>query len=1788
MFSRSARLASLLVFLAATALSSFAQNHPAQSRRGYKRPGISRGSPVRPLTGPAAGRPADLAAHYLREHGSEADLVPEDVAEAAVTSETKGRHNGITHVFMRQRVDGREVAGADSNINVGRDGAVLSFGTTFLPEVRQSINLSVPEVDALSAVSAAIASVGLSPTEPLQTLEVRQGPEQETLFSGGGIANGRIAAKLVYQPVDLRDVRLAWQVDIDERSGDHLWQITVDAATGEVLHHEDFVNEDNWDLPSRDAANRAAAATQKKPLNTIIALSSPTPVHDSSKYRVFAMPKESPNDGPQSLVENPADATASPHGWHDTNQTPGAEFTMTRGNNVHAYLDQDNNGAPDAGFDVDGGPGLSFDFFANLAEHAQNYREAVVSNLFYWNNLFHDVLYRYGFDEVSGNFQANNYMRGGLEGDYVRAEAADGGGANNANFATPTEPNSTGAVPRMQMYLWPGDQFGPANQVVVEGVGSFDASWARFSPAPTVAGTAGQIINAGNGCSAADYAAPPTDNWIAIVTGNNSGCQNIEKARQAGAAGAKALIVANTSSSSPVLSGSVTSPVPAIPVASINLAAGTTIRDAIASAPVVTGTVRKHPNHPGIRDGDFENGIVLHEYGHGVSIRLTGGPAVNCLSGDEQGGEGWSDYFAMIMTIDPAIDSGDGARGMGPYALFQPNREGSGIRPRRYSRNMETQPFTYDSIKSGGWLNGGTLSAPHGIGHGWASLLWDMTWDLIDKHGFNPDLYGPWNSGGNNRALQYVIDGLKMQGCSPGFVAARNAIIAAAEALDPGDACTLWASFARRGLGYSAVQGGTSRSDNTEAFDTAPACRAGFGGRTASSPAINVTNVGSTIPLTFSYPGAQGNAVLAKNSPYSRQVECTTLRTLDPNAQFITPRPYPVPMQSPGNAGLQYNQGSGQHTFTWQTDPAWAGTCREAVFTRKDGVQHRAYFFFDSAPSFPVSGHVRDSSGQPVPGATVKIAGSAYGAVVTDGSGFFHFPAVARGTYSATATPAGTGCVLGQTVEFSVSRPTTLDFTLGTRVDVFGYSCRNESAAFDEAAASIVPVTGTSGVATIDLPFPFTFYGQTYERLNVCANGFVEFASESTTNCSSFNGSIPGTGRPNGAIYPFWDDLAVDGLASIRSELKGTAPNRRFVVEFRNVHVAGNTSQRLDFNAILNENGHVVMQHRNIADDIRERGSSATIGIDMHTGTVALMYSRNAPVLAVEPAVTTIRYIPPRLYTVTGRVNDTDGGPAENVTVTLATTAFTLTATTDAAGLYAFPGVPAGTYTATAAAGRCKGHAQALVVSVDTTLDFTLGDMPDAFGYRCSLEDTPFEEAANVQPITGTTTSGVATVDLPFPFTLYGETYNRVYVCANGFVEFAGPTTTNCSSVNGTIPGSSRPNGAIYPFWDDLVVDALASIRTELKGSAPNRSFVIEFRNVHITSQTTQRLDFNAVLLEDGQILTQYRNIGAVDRERGNSATLGIENASGTVALMYSRNQVILPLEPAVTTIRYVPPPLATVSGQVRDGSGAGAPGVTVTLERSPLVLTTTTDSAGFYTLRAPHGAYTANAKAGGCSGQTQAATISGDTVLNFTLGDVTDEFGYRCRLESRLFEEADTILPITGDDLEPVAGSIEIPFPFTFYGQTYTDAYVCTNGFLEFAGPSTSNCAVTNTAIPNTDRPNGVIYALWDDVFVDSTASIRTELKGVTPNRMFVVEFRNVRFLTTQRLDFNIVLHEDGRAMTQYRNVSDNVRERGSSATIGIEDHTGEIGLEFSLNESVLPVEPAVTTIMFRPPGTP
>ncbi len=880
--------------------------------------------------------PVDVALRFVQENPEELGVTSADVQDLVITSEYSSSHNDVTHVAVNQRLDGVEVFGANSTVNVTERGRVVFAAGAFVHGLGDSPSGDA-ELEAVDAVEAAANALELEDPENLRVLSSSGGAARETVVSGGGISDAPIPARLGWQPTG-QGLRRAWQLTIDDSSDPHLWNATMDAETGELLDVADWTSDDPVEELSRLArAPSANAASGHGP-------SVPVPrdrVFDGSSYRVLRIPTESPNDADRDLVRNPADGDASPFGWHDTDGDRGADFTTTRGNNAHAYLDQEDDELPDFG-DTDGGGSLDFDFPLDLSEHAQAYRDATVTNLFYGCNVIHDVLYRYGFDEPSGNFQANNYDRGGGQGDYVRCEAADGGGTNNANFSTPAADAGT---PRMQMFLWPGNQFGPQNQVVIDGGAAIGAGWSRFGPPATNVGVGGPIVLVNDGSALPSEGCGPLVGFPAgaIAVVDRGTCPFLQKVENAQAAGAVAVVIANNAAgAAPILSGSMTAAPPTIPAVSVTQDDGNALKAALPAS----GTVRKSPDHPGIRDGDLENGIIFHEYGHGLSNRLTGGPGINCLSGNEQAGEGWSDYVAITTLLDPALDDPEGPRGMGPYALFQDSREGNGIRPRPYSRNMEIQPFTYDSITTGGWLDGASLALPHGLGHGWAAVLWDLNWDLIDKHGFNPNLYEPWHTGGNNRALQYVVDGLKFQGCGPGLVVARDAIIAAADLLSDGeDTCTVWATFARRGLGFSAVQGTTNRNDNTEAFDTHPDCREGFRSP-VRGPYGTLTEVdaGDTMPLRFTAGRSTRRDILATNSPFSRRVDCATLR-VPSQGVAVTPRELPIPTEATG-PGL-INTGRGQYTYLWRTDDSWAGTCREVVLTREDGQQHRAFFMFE-------------------------------------------------------------------------------------------------------------------------------------------------------------------------------------------------------------------------------------------------------------------------------------------------------------------------------------------------------------------------------------------------------------------------------------------------------------------------------------------------------------------------------------------------------------------------------------------------------------------------------------------------------------------------------------------------------------------------------------------------------------------------------------------------------------------------------------------------------------------------
>ena len=570
---------------------------------------------------------------------------------------------------------------------------------------------AAPSITPETAVRVAMADCKVNTFKTILA-ESKSAEGNKLTYGKLDVATENISAELIWFPVDEgKDMKLVWQVFIAPRNSSDYWLIRVDAANQQIISKESLTIYCNWDdkghsvqdhlskHPTPAAENILLNANKNK----VPASNQPFVVNNAA-YRIIPYPAESPihPGGGHALVTNPwlmAPGNPTSLGWHNDGSVI---YESTRGNNAYAYEDRNADNLPGlSGVSSTPQPDLNFDFVPNytlepvITTPAPN-QQFNTTNLFYWNNLTHDLAYIYGFTESARNFQNNNQGRGGAGADYVLAEAQDGGGTNNANFATPPD----GSRPRMQMYLW---------------------------------------------------TAPTPD-----------------------------------------------------------------------------------------RDGDVDNGIIIHEYGHGISNRMTG-TGSGCLSNAEQMGEGWSDYFGLMMTHDWATAlPGDGfskPRGIGTYALNQPIT-GVGIRQYRYTTNMAVNPLTYSNLP--------TVAHPHGTGTIWCTVLWDMTWEIIQTAGINPSLHNIAANGGNAIALKLVFEGLRLQPCSPGFIDGRNAILKA-DTLFYGAqySCAIINAFARRGMGIGASQGSSgSRTDQTVSFVgcTPGACNAP-GGLTSSAITSNSATV---------------------------------------------------------------------------------------------------------------------------------------------------------------------------------------------------------------------------------------------------------------------------------------------------------------------------------------------------------------------------------------------------------------------------------------------------------------------------------------------------------------------------------------------------------------------------------------------------------------------------------------------------------------------------------------------------------------------------------------------------------------------------------------------------------------------------------------------------------------------------------------------------------------------------------------------------------------------------------
>jgi len=728
---------------------------------------------IGPLTGPSRADPLQVGLDYLRAQRGRLGLAGDDLDELPVRDRYQTRRTGITHLYLHQQIGGIDVFNAGASLATDREGRLVAFGDRLVRRLRERAAVRQPALSAADAVALAAAHLGIPSTAALSELRRPGGPARAAIFAGGGLSREEIPVRLEYVPQADADLRLAWNLVIRTPDGRHWWNLHVDALTGEVLRQNDWI--------------------------------------DHESYRVFPAPLVSPDDGPRSLLVSPADPVASPFGWHDTNGVSGAEFTDTRGNNVFAQEDVDANDTP--GYRPSGGAGLVFDAALDFTLQPSNNRDASITNLFYWNNRLHDVLYQHGFDEPAGNFQQNNYGHGGTAGDPVQADDQDGAGVDNANFGTPPD----GSQPRMQMFLW---NQAPTPRLIVATpaaiAGTYAAGRGLFG-----AGSAGLAASLALALDPSDASGPSTTDGCSALTnaGSVAGrialidrgtCNFTDKVKRAQNAGALGVVIANNVGTGLVnMSGMDASLL--IPAIFVSQATGNLIKGQLGVG--VGATLVSVAD----RSGSFDDVVIAHEYGHGVSNRLTGGPSnVSCLDLAQSNGmgEGWSDFLGLVFTARPGDQSEDPMT-IAPYLEGQPP-SGAGIRNFPYSTNVGISPLSYADIAS--------LNQPHGVGEVWAAALWEIYWSLVDVYGFDPDLIA--GTGGNVLALDLVLDGMKLQPCDPTFLDARDAILAADAAANAGvHQCLLWAGFAKRGMGLSATDGsGPNSVIVSEAFNFPAQC----------------------------------------------------------------------------------------------------------------------------------------------------------------------------------------------------------------------------------------------------------------------------------------------------------------------------------------------------------------------------------------------------------------------------------------------------------------------------------------------------------------------------------------------------------------------------------------------------------------------------------------------------------------------------------------------------------------------------------------------------------------------------------------------------------------------------------------------------------------------------------------------------------------------------------------------------------------------------------------------------
>lgn len=370
---------------------------------------------------------------FLNEHarlfGHNADVLN----NARTKRDYVDAHNGLRTVAWEQQLDGIDVFQAVMLAHVTRRGELTSISSGFVPDPAAAADVGTPgraklqqapPISAAQALALAAKNIGVD-IDPAK-MGVPAGPAGDGNYLMFSIPKDSLV-RLVWLPLNRSSLRLAYDVMVTKPTSFQRFQIVVDAQDGTIfLRHNLTMHISN--------------ATY-----TVFDQESPSPFSPSLPAPGNFQP---PLTNRTTIVTSALDPIASPDGW-----IPDSGNTTT-GNNVDAFVDRNADEQPDQPR-PQGNPNRVFTFTQDLTQDPTNYIDASTVQLFWRANWYHDRLYQLGFTEAAGNFQDNNFGRGGLGNDHVIAfvqAGADVGMVDNSMFM----PAPDGISGKCYMFIFTG------------------------------------------------------------------------------------------------------------------------------------------------------------------------------------------------------------------------------------------------------------------------------------------------------------------------------------------------------------------------------------------------------------------------------------------------------------------------------------------------------------------------------------------------------------------------------------------------------------------------------------------------------------------------------------------------------------------------------------------------------------------------------------------------------------------------------------------------------------------------------------------------------------------------------------------------------------------------------------------------------------------------------------------------------------------------------------------------------------------------------------------------------------------------------------------------------------------------------------------------------------------------------------------------------------------------------------------------------------------------------------